>query len=144
MSAAKSPNARRRISSLPTAATSTHRRSAPVACRGLRAKCSSPRSAAGHRSRAAVSSGCLPGITREVLLAEIRAPGIRVEEKTLLPGDLEAADEVFITSTTRDLLPVFQIEDKKIGRTDHTRQALARAFSEYVRNYVATHKEVAA
>jgi len=51
---------------------------------------------------------------------------------------------VFITSTTRDLLPVFQIEDKKIGRTDHTRQALARAFSEYVRNYVATHKEVAA
>ena len=37
-----------------------------------------------------------------------------------------------------------QIEDKKIGRTDHTRQALARAFSEYVRNYVATHKEVAA
>ena len=30
---------------------------------------------------------------------------------------------------------------KKIGRSDHTRQALARAFSEYVRNYVATHKE---
>ena len=53
-----------------------------------------------------LSSGCLPGITREVLLAEIRAPGIRVEEKALKPGDLEAADEVFITSTTRDLLPV--------------------------------------
>ena len=91
-----------------------------------------------------LSSGCLPGITREVLLGEVRAPGIRVEEKTLLPGDLEAADEVFITSTTRDLLPVLQIEDKKVGRTDHTRQALARAFSEYVENYVATHKAVAA
>ena len=91
-----------------------------------------------------LSSGCLPGITREVLLDEIRAPGIRVEEKVLLPGDLEAADEVFITSTTRDLLPVLQIEDRKIGRTGHTRQALARAFSEYVGNYVATHKEVAA
>jgi branched-chain amino acid aminotransferase len=91
-----------------------------------------------------LSSGCLPGITREVLLGEIRAPGIRVEEKALLPGDLEAADEVFITSTTRNLLPVFQIEEKKIGRTDHTRQALARAFSEYVRNYVAARKQVAA
>jgi branched-chain amino acid aminotransferase len=91
-----------------------------------------------------LSSGCLPGITREVLLDEIRAPGIRVEEKALLPGDLEAADEVFITSTTRDLLPVFQIEDKKIGRAGHARQALARAFSEYVGNYVATHKEVVA
>ena len=64
-----------------------------------------------------LSSGCLPGITREVLLGEIRAPGIRVEEKALQPGDLEAADEVFITSTTRDLLPVIQIEDKKVGRT---------------------------
>jgi branched-chain amino acid aminotransferase len=91
-----------------------------------------------------LSSGCLPGITREVILGEIHAPGIRVEEKTLLPGDLEAADEVFITSTTRDLLPVLQIDDKKIGRTDQTRQALTRAFSEYVRNYVAAHKEVAA
>jgi branched-chain amino acid aminotransferase len=91
-----------------------------------------------------LSSGCLPGITREVLLGEVRAPGIRVEEKALLPGDLEAADEVFITSTTRDLLSVWQIEDKQIGRAGHTRQALARAFSEYVRNYVAAHKEVVA
>jgi branched-chain amino acid aminotransferase len=91
-----------------------------------------------------LSSGCLPGITREVLLDEIRAPGIRVAEKALLPGDLEAADEVFITSTTRNLLPVWQIEDKQMGRGGHTREALARAFSEYVENYVATHKEVVA
>jgi branched-chain amino acid aminotransferase len=91
-----------------------------------------------------LTSGCLPGITREVILGEIHAPGIRVEEKTLLPGDLEAADEVFITSTTRDLLPVFQIEEKKMGRTDHTRQALTRAFAEFVRNYVAAHREVIA
>ena len=89
-----------------------------------------------------LSSGCLPGITREVILGEIRVPGIRVEEKALLPGDLEAADEVFITSTTRDLLPVLQIEDRKTGRGEHTRLALTRAFSEYVRNYVATHREV--
>ena len=91
-----------------------------------------------------LSSGCLPGITREVILGEIHAAGIRVQEKTLLPGDLESADEVFITSTTRDLLPVIQIEEKKIGRTGHTRQALARAFSEYLQNYIATHKQVVA
>jgi branched-chain amino acid aminotransferase len=89
-------------------------------------------------------SGCLPGITREVILGGIHAAGIRVEERTLLPGDLESADEVFITSTTRDLLPVIQIEDKKVGRSDHTRQALARSFSEYVQSYVATHKQVVA
>ncbi len=91
-----------------------------------------------------LSSGCLPGITREVILNEIHTPGIRVAEKTLLPGDLEYADEVFITSTTRDLLPVFHIEEKKVGRADHARQALTRTFSQYVRDYVAGHREALA
>src|SRR5690606_29822021 len=49
-----------------------------------------------------LSSGCLPGVTRAALIEDIRpAIGLRVTEKTLLPSDLEAADEVFITSTTR-------------------------------------------
>ena len=91
-----------------------------------------------------LSSGCLPGITREVILAEVRVPGIKVVEKTVMPADLEGADEVFITSTTRDLLPVRQVEDKKVGRSDRARKALAEGFVEYLRNYVATHKQVVA
>ena len=91
-----------------------------------------------------LSSGCLPGITREVILGEVQAPGITVEEKALRPEDLEAADEVFITSTTRDLLPVMEIEGKKIGRTDAARQALAQVFGRYLRAYVASHKGVTA
>jgi branched-subunit amino acid aminotransferase/4-amino-4-deoxychorismate lyase len=87
-----------------------------------------------------LSSGCLPGITREVLLGEIRAPGIKISEKPLMPTDLEFADEVFITSSTRDLLPVYQIEEKKVGRSERARVALARAFSEFVARYVAEHK----
>jgi branched-chain amino acid aminotransferase len=90
-----------------------------------------------------VSSGCLPGITREVLLGEIHVPGIRIAEKNLTPAELESADEVFITSTTRSLLPVHEIEGKKIGRTDHTRHALAEAFGEFVDRYVAAHKGAA-
>jgi branched-chain amino acid aminotransferase len=89
-----------------------------------------------------LSSGCLPGITREVLLGEIHVPGIAIAEKALTPGDLEAADEVFITSTTRDLLPVFQIEDKHLKRGSHTRERLQAAFAEYVRKYVEEHKVV--
>jgi branched-chain amino acid aminotransferase len=61
-----------------------------------------------------------------------------------MPGDLEAADEVFITSTTRDLLAVRQVEDKKVGRNDRVRKALAEGFADYLRNYVASHKAVAA
>lgn len=87
-----------------------------------------------------LSSGCLPGITREVLLGEIRVPGIRIGEKVLMPTDLELADEVFITSTTRDLLPVVQIEEKKCGRAERARQSLTTAFSAFLQKYVASHK----
>jgi branched-chain amino acid aminotransferase len=90
-----------------------------------------------------VTSGCLPGITREVLLEEIRVPGIRIDEKVLTTAELESADEVFITSTTRNLLPVLQIEGKKIGRTDTTRRALSDAFTQFVDRYVAAHKTAA-
>lgn len=91
-----------------------------------------------------LNSGCLPGITREVLLGEIQAPGIRIGEKMLTTGDLERADEVFITSTTRDLLPVTQIEDQKVGRSDEVRQALAQGFANFLGSYVAAHKEAVA
>lgn len=91
-----------------------------------------------------LSSGCLPGITREVILGEVRVPGIKVIEKTVMPADLEAADEVFITSTTRDLLPVRQVEEIKIGRSERARKALSEGFSEFLRNYIAAHKEVPA
>ena len=49
-----------------------------------------------------LSSGCLPGVTRELLLDVVRVPGISVTERALTPADLERADQVFITSTTRD------------------------------------------
>jgi branched-chain amino acid aminotransferase len=84
-----------------------------------------------------LTAGCLPGITRELLLSEVRAAGIEVRAKAITPQALEAADEVFITSTTRDLLPVRQVEAKKVGRSDNTRRALAAVFGDYVKNYTA-------
>jgi branched-chain amino acid aminotransferase len=86
-----------------------------------------------------LTSGCLPGVTRELLLGEIQAPGVKVSAKAFRPADLEAADEVFITSTTRDLLPVVQVEGKKVGGGGKACEALSQAFREYVRKYVAEH-----
>lgn len=91
-----------------------------------------------------LSAGCLPGITREVLLGEIHVPGIRIGEKTIMPADLEAADEVFITSTTRNLLPVSEIEGKKVGRSSKAQSALGAAFAAFVNRYVAEHKRTPA
>jgi len=90
-----------------------------------------------------LNSGCLPGITREVLLGEIHTPGVQIAEKALVPQDLETADEVFITSTTRDLLPVLQIEDRKLEVRGQTRLALQQGFSDFLDRYVAEHAEVA-
>lgn len=91
-----------------------------------------------------LSSGCLPGITREVLLSEIHVPDFPIAEKALLPADLENADEVFITSTTRLLLPVLRIEDHDIRHAGRACSALHAAFSAYVDEYVAQNKGVSA
>jgi branched-chain amino acid aminotransferase len=85
-----------------------------------------------------LSAGCLPGVTRAILLQEIRVPGISIAEKTLLPADLERADRVFITSSTRDLLPVREIETLRV-RTEgeSVLHGLQQAFITNRNNYVA-------
>jgi branched-chain amino acid aminotransferase len=91
-----------------------------------------------------LSAGCLPGVTRSVLLEEVRVPGVAIGEKILLPADLEAAPEIFITSTTRELLPVISIEGLRIGRGDAVTKQLAAAFRAIVEAYVAPRRKHAA
>jgi len=90
-----------------------------------------------------LSSGCLPGVTRQLLLTEVVVPGITIGERTLKPADLEAADEVFITSTTRALLPVISIEGLKINKGASARQPVQEAFERYVESYVAGMRAIA-
>lgn len=87
-----------------------------------------------------LSAGCLPGITRQLLLDEIHVEGISIGEKDLLPEDLEAADEVFITSTTRGLLPVLEVEGLTVRQSGVAREPVREAFSRYVSEYVAQAK----
>jgi branched-chain amino acid aminotransferase len=82
-------------------------------------------------------SGCLPGVTRELLLDAVHAPGLAVRERDLLPADLEDMDEVFMTSTTRDLLPVVEIEGLRIRSKGTARERLNAAFQRYIQEYVA-------
>jgi branched-chain amino acid aminotransferase len=84
-----------------------------------------------------LSDGCLPGVTRALLLEEIRVPGITVAEKTILTADLEAADEIFITSTTRDLMPVTSVKGLNIKGGRQVCDRLQQAFVEYTAKYVA-------
>ena len=82
-----------------------------------------------------LSSGCLAGVTRAVLLEEIRLPGIEIGEKALTLNDLSAAAEVFITSTTREVLPVASVDGLRIAGGDAVSNQLRRAFSEHARAF---------
>jgi branched-chain amino acid aminotransferase len=62
-----------------------------------------------------LESGLLPGITRQFVFELGYDAGIDVREKILRDEDLFRADECFLTSTTRELLPVVTVGDRKIG-----------------------------
>jgi branched-chain amino acid aminotransferase len=60
-------------------------------------------------------AGLLEGVTRAFIFELGRELGIDVREETLLPKDLADADEMFITSTTRELSPVVNIDGRVVG-----------------------------
>jgi branched-chain amino acid aminotransferase len=84
-------------------------------------------------------SGCLPGVTRAILLEEIRLPGFTIREEALTPAALEEADGAFITSTTRDLLPVLSVDRKPLKQSPETLHRLLEAFRGYRSAYVLEH-----
>jgi branched-chain amino acid aminotransferase len=61
------------------------------------------------------AAGLLEGVTRAFIFELGREAGIDVREEVLLPKDLDAADEMFITSTTRELSPVVRVDDRVVG-----------------------------
>ena len=59
--------------------------------------------------------GILVGITRATVLRAAAAEGIEVEEAEVRPEDLFSADEAFITSSIREVMPVVNADGHKIG-----------------------------
>jgi branched-chain amino acid aminotransferase len=92
----------------------------------------------GTVSTPPLSSGCLEGVTRSVLLEIAPRSGVSMIEKTLTPNDLYSADEVFITSTNRSLLGVSEIAGHKYAAAPGPiAQKLERAFGAAMREYIA-------
>ena len=90
-----------------------------------------------------LSSGPLPGVTRTVMLEELDLVDTPVVEKVLRLEDLHEADEVFITSTTRELLPVHRILDRELvgAAADWpVMKKLRQALRDYIEGYIETQK----
>ncbi len=60
-------------------------------------------------------AGILPGITRRRLLDVARAEGVPVDLEPLPVAALGDADEMFISSTTREMLPVVRVDGRDVG-----------------------------
>lgn len=62
-----------------------------------------------------LASGCLPGVTREVVLAICAQAGIPAQQDCLLPAELESADELFLTSSIGGIIPVRSLQGRVLA-----------------------------
>ena len=62
-----------------------------------------------------LDAGLLAGITRAFTMEVGAGIGMRCEETPLKDDDLFGADEAFFTSTTREIVPIVQVDDRTIG-----------------------------
>ena len=70
---------------------------------------------AGELHTPPTSAGILEGITRHVVLELAASLGIACHERELVPDDLLGADEVFLTSSIRELVPIVRVEQTPIA-----------------------------
>jgi len=62
-----------------------------------------------------VYSGLLPGITRGVVLDLARTEGLPVEERPIAAGELFDAEEMFLTNSLMEIMPVRSVDRRQIG-----------------------------
>lgn len=76
----------------------------------------------------------LPGVTRGAVL-EIAGDSHEIEYRRIRYDELGSADEAFITSTTKEVMPIVRIDELTIGtgRVGHRTQALMEQFHQVVR-----------
>ncbi len=63
-----------------------------------------------------LDSGVLPGITRGVIIKIAKRMQIDIKEKAVLYIELMDADEVFLTNSLVEVLPVTKVDSKKVGK----------------------------
>lgn len=77
-----------------------------------------------------LEAGLLPGITREFVFELGQTLGIEIREATLHDDDLFGADEAFLTGTTRELVPIVQVDGRPVadGRPGPVTKRLLEAY----------------
>jgi branched-chain amino acid aminotransferase len=91
----------------------------------------------GRVSTPPLNSGCLEGVTRGILFEIAPEAGVPIAERTLLPQDLYSADEVFVSSTNRNLIGVGEIAGHRIATAPGpVSKQLDQLFEAHITEYV--------
>jgi branched-chain amino acid aminotransferase len=79
----------------------------------------------------------LLGITRNLSVRLAKKAKLKVEEREVKLSELFDADEVFLSATNKDIVPVVRIDGKKIGdgKVGETTKKMMEFFGEFMRNY---------
>jgi D-alanine transaminase len=77
----------------------------------------------------------LTGVTRGKIMEAGRSAGLTVEERRVTKDELLAADEVFLTSTTAEAVPVTAIDRRAIG-SGKPGPVAAQVYAQFMRKYV--------
>jgi len=81
----------------------------------------------------------LPGITRDLVLELAQDAGVPFAEVAIAEADVDTADEVMLTSSTKEILPVTRINDSKVGNGEpgEIYRRLYRVCQEYIARFRA-------
>ena len=84
-----------------------------------------------------VHMGILEGVTRNSVIDLAREAGMQVEERVFTRHDLYIADEIFLTGTAAEVIPVVKVDQRVIGdgQPGKVTQKLIAAFRQFANNY---------
>ncbi|MBK1792739.1 branched-chain-amino-acid transaminase [Persicirhabdus sediminis] len=87
-----------------------------------------------------ISDGALDGITRETIFELCDELGVGIFEETLTRYDVYTADEVFLTGTAAEVIPVVKYDDREIGdgNVGEITKHLINAYTECVNSDVSS------
>ncbi len=79
----------------------------------------------------------LGGITRKVILELANKAGYKIEERMVYQDELKTADEIFITSSFKDIVPIVKIDDFEVanGQAGKITKDLITRFKTYIANF---------
>jgi branched-subunit amino acid aminotransferase/4-amino-4-deoxychorismate lyase len=77
-----------------------------------------------------LDQGVLPGVTRSYVLELATGLGFFCQERAIKPEEMFEADEVFITASIKEIMPVVEIDGKKVGKKRTVIGTLHKAYKQ--------------